>query len=85
MVQNGVKAAQPVRSERFSFVSFGPASSAGLFFGAAVTLWTRRGADYTDKLSGIAQAVRGLRADEALIDGEAVVFRPMGAATSEGC
>jgi hypothetical protein len=45
VVQNGVKAAQPVRSERFSFVSFGPASSAGLFFGAAVTLWTRRGAD----------------------------------------
>jgi bifunctional non-homologous end joining protein LigD len=42
------------------------------------TLWTRRGTDYTDKLLGIAQAVRSLRADEALIDGEAVVFRPDG-------
>ena len=46
--------------------------------GERVTLWTRRGADYTDKLPGIAQAVRRLRADEALIDGEAVVFRPDG-------
>jgi bifunctional non-homologous end joining protein LigD len=46
--------------------------------GERVILWTRRGADYTDKLSGIAQAVRRLRADEALIDGEAVVFRPDG-------
>jgi bifunctional non-homologous end joining protein LigD len=46
--------------------------------GERVTLWTRRGTDYTDKLSGIAQAVRRLRADEALIDGEAVVFRPDG-------
>ena len=43
-----------------------------------VTLWTRRGADYTVKFPAIAQAVRGLRADEALIDGEAVVFRPDG-------
>jgi bifunctional non-homologous end joining protein LigD len=43
-----------------------------------VVLSTRRGVDYTDKLSGIAQAVRRLRADEALIDGEAVVFRPDG-------
>jgi bifunctional non-homologous end joining protein LigD len=53
--------------------------------GERVTLWTRRGADYMVKLAAIAQAVRNLRADEALIDGEAVVFRPMGAATSEGC
>jgi bifunctional non-homologous end joining protein LigD len=46
--------------------------------GARVKLWTRRGADFTDKLAGIARAVRSLRADEALIDGEAVVFRPDG-------
>jgi ATP-dependent DNA ligase len=46
--------------------------------GERVTLWTRRAADYTDKLPAIAQAVRSLRADEALIDGEAVVFRPDG-------
>jgi bifunctional non-homologous end joining protein LigD len=43
--------------------------------GERVTLWTRRGTDYTDKFPRIAAAVRGLRADEALIDGEAVVFR----------
>ena len=43
-----------------------------------VKLWSRRGADYTVKFPAIAQAVRGLRADEALIDGEAVVFRPDG-------
>ena len=46
--------------------------------GERVTLWTRRGADYTGKLSGIAEAVRALSADEALIDGEAVVFRTDG-------
>jgi bifunctional non-homologous end joining protein LigD len=46
--------------------------------GQRVTLWTRRGTDYTDKLPRIAEAVRGLPADEALIDGEAVVFRPDG-------
>jgi bifunctional non-homologous end joining protein LigD len=46
--------------------------------GERVTLWTRRGADYTDKFPGIAEAIRSLRADEAVIDGEAVVFRPGG-------
>ena len=46
--------------------------------GERVTLWTRRGTDYSDKLTGIAEAVRGLPADEALIDGEGVVFRPDG-------
>jgi ATP-dependent DNA ligase len=46
--------------------------------GERVTLWTRRAADYTDKLLAIAQAARSLRADEALIDGEAVVFHPDG-------
>jgi bifunctional non-homologous end joining protein LigD len=38
----------------------------------------RRGADFTDCLSRIADAVRGLAADAALIDGEAVVFRDDG-------
>jgi bifunctional non-homologous end joining protein LigD len=53
--------------------------------GERVTLWTRHAADYTDKLPGIAQAIRSLRADDALTDGEAVVFAPMGAATSRRC
>jgi ATP-dependent DNA ligase len=37
-------------------------------------VWSRRGADFTDRFARIADAVRGLNADEALIDGEAVVF-----------
>jgi bifunctional non-homologous end joining protein LigD len=44
--------------------------------GERVTLWTRRGTDYTDRMPCI--AVRGLPADEALIDGEAVVLRQDG-------
>jgi bifunctional non-homologous end joining protein LigD len=43
--------------------------------GPRVTIWTRRGTDYTDKFPRIAEAVRSLSADEALIDGEAVVLR----------
>jgi bifunctional non-homologous end joining protein LigD len=43
-----------------------------------VTLWTRYGTDFTDRLRGIADAVRPLPVDNALIDGEAVVFRPNG-------
>jgi bifunctional non-homologous end joining protein LigD len=43
--------------------------------GQQVTIWTRRGTDYTDKFPRIAAAVRSLGADEALIDGEAVVLR----------
>jgi bifunctional non-homologous end joining protein LigD len=46
--------------------------------GARVKLWSRRGTDYTDKLTRIAEALRGLPAERALIDGEAVVFRPDG-------
>jgi len=46
--------------------------------GERVTIWTRHGTDYTHKLPRIAEAVWTLRADEALIDGEAVVFRPDG-------
>ena len=38
-------------------------------------VWSRRGADFTDRFSGIAEAVRGLKVDRALIDGEAVVLR----------
>jgi bifunctional non-homologous end joining protein LigD len=43
-----------------------------------VRLWSRHGADFTDKLPRIAEAVRALPVDNALIDGEAVVFRPDG-------
>ena len=43
-----------------------------------VTLWSRYGTDFTDRLRGIADAVRSLPVDKALIDGEAVVFRPDG-------
>ena len=38
-------------------------------------VWSRRGADFSYRFPGIAEAVRGLSADEALIDGEAVVLR----------
>jgi bifunctional non-homologous end joining protein LigD len=40
-----------------------------------VTLWSRYGTDFTDKLPRIAAAVRNLPVDNAMIDGEAVVFR----------
>jgi bifunctional non-homologous end joining protein LigD len=43
-----------------------------------VKLWTRHGTDFTDRFPRIAEAVRGLAAERALIDGEAVVFRPDG-------
>jgi bifunctional non-homologous end joining protein LigD len=43
-----------------------------------VLVWSRPGADFTDRFSRIAEAVRGLSADEALIDGEAVVFQDDG-------
>jgi ATP-dependent DNA ligase len=42
---------------------------------ARVKLWSRGGADLTDKFPRIAEAVRGLPAERALVDGEAVVFR----------
>jgi bifunctional non-homologous end joining protein LigD len=50
----------------------------GLKQGERVTLWTRYGADFTNRLPSIAEAIRGLPADSALIEGEAVVFRPDG-------
>ncbi len=43
-----------------------------------VRLWTRYGTDFTGRLPAIADAVRALPVDNALIDGEAVVFRPDG-------
>jgi ATP-dependent DNA ligase len=46
--------------------------------GERVLVWSRRGADFTDRFSRIADAVHGLSADEALIDGEAVVFQDDG-------
>ena len=46
--------------------------------GERVKIWSRRGADFTDRFSRIAESVRGLPADEALIDGEAVVFQDDG-------
>ena len=42
--------------------------------GERLQVWSRRGADFTGRFSRIADAVRGLSADEAMIDGEAVVF-----------
>ena len=46
--------------------------------GERVNVWSRRGADFTDRFPIIAEAARGLSADEALIDGEAVVFCAVG-------
>jgi bifunctional non-homologous end joining protein LigD len=46
--------------------------------GDLVKIWSRRAADFTDRFQGIAEAVRGLNANKALIDGEAVVFQDDG-------
>jgi bifunctional non-homologous end joining protein LigD len=46
--------------------------------GERVEVWSRRGADFTDRFPKIAEAVRKLPAESALIDGEAVAFRPDG-------
>ena len=46
--------------------------------GERVTLWTRQGTDFTDRLPTIAEAVRRLPAERGLVDGEAVAFRPDG-------
>ena len=43
--------------------------------GERVTLWSRYGTEFTDKLPRIAEAIGNLPVDNALIDGEAVVFR----------
>jgi bifunctional non-homologous end joining protein LigD len=46
--------------------------------GEQVKIWSRRRADFTDRFASIAQAVRRVPADEALIDGAAVVLREDG-------
>ena len=46
--------------------------------GGRVTIWSRHGTIFTDKLPKIAEAVCSLAAESALIDGEAVVLRPDG-------
>jgi bifunctional non-homologous end joining protein LigD len=46
--------------------------------GEHVLVLSRRGADFTGRFARIADAVRGPSADEALIDGEAVVFQDDG-------
>jgi ATP dependent DNA ligase domain len=43
-----------------------------------VTLWSRYGTNFTDRLPKVAEAVRSLPVDNALLDGEAVAFRPDG-------
>ena len=46
--------------------------------GGRAKVWSRRGADFTDRFATIAEAVRGLDVERALIDGEAVVLREDG-------
>jgi len=41
-------------------------------------VWSRRGANFTNRLPAIAEAVSGPNAGDALIDGEAVVLRKDG-------
>jgi bifunctional non-homologous end joining protein LigD len=43
-----------------------------------VTLWSRYATDYSDTFMRIAEAVRTLPVENALIDGEAIVFLPDG-------
>jgi bifunctional non-homologous end joining protein LigD len=43
-----------------------------------ITLRSRYGTDFTDKLPRIVEAVRSLPVDDALLDGEVVAFRPDG-------
>ena len=42
--------------------------------GERVKVWSWRGADFTERFPRIAEAVRDLSVDRALIDGEAIVF-----------
>jgi bifunctional non-homologous end joining protein LigD len=46
--------------------------------GERVDVWSRRGALFNDRFPRIAEAVGALPVDDALIDGEAVVFLPDG-------
>jgi bifunctional non-homologous end joining protein LigD len=43
-----------------------------------VVLWSRYATDYSDTFLRIAEAIRALRVDHVMIDGEAMVFRPDG-------
>jgi bifunctional non-homologous end joining protein LigD len=43
--------------------------------GERMQVWSRRGADFTYRFPAIAEAVRGLAWNSALLDGEAVVLR----------
>ncbi len=43
-----------------------------------MTLWSRHGTNFTDRLPKVAEAICSLAADSALIDGEAVTFRSDG-------
>ena len=46
--------------------------------GSRVTLWSRYGTNFTDRLPKIAEAICSLAAESALIDGEAVAVRSDG-------
>jgi bifunctional non-homologous end joining protein LigD len=46
--------------------------------GERIQIWSRRGADFTYRFPRIAEAVRGLAADQALIDGESGLLRDDG-------
>ena len=46
--------------------------------GSRVTLWSRYGTNFTNRLPKVAEAVCSLAAESALIDGEAVTFRSDG-------
>jgi bifunctional non-homologous end joining protein LigD len=46
--------------------------------GERAQVWSRPGADFTDRFPAIAEAIRGLNVESALIDGEAVVLRDDG-------
>ena len=56
----------------FDSIHPGPSRSSPASKASASRSWSRRGADFTFRFPTIAEAVRGLSADEALIDGEAV-------------
>jgi bifunctional non-homologous end joining protein LigD len=43
--------------------------------GTRVTLWSRHGTTFTDRFPRIAEAIRSLPAESAMLDGEAVAFR----------
>jgi bifunctional non-homologous end joining protein LigD len=45
--------------------------------GSRVTLWSRYGTNFTERLPKIAEAICSLAVKSALIDGEAVALRPL--------